>query len=300
MAARVRGIPELLWPEWSLRLLPARGLNGDLFRAATAACLLLPGQFSRHLRPTSAPLHPYLPKSAITVALYATAVCYPSALILAIGLIFGGPWSAYACGRLLLRYATGPAGLLGARRLLADPLSGTRTYPVLVLALLGGAFAAGTRSRTIGPDNVFSVSDRIPGSIESAERYARELTFSLITACVVGIVLFAVASMLITLVAQIVTQRRSVAAVVAAGAPRSALGRALLIQLAAPFVPTALLTAIPVPVPAVTLLAPTDDQVPWLDVITLPVGAVLAVLVVTAASLIFLRSSTSVDELQTE
>ena len=44
LAARARAIPQLLWPDWAIRLMPARGFAPGPFRSTIAACLLLPGR----------------------------------------------------------------------------------------------------------------------------------------------------------------------------------------------------------------------------------------------------------------
>ena len=50
LAARARAIPQLLWPDWAIRLMPARGFAPGPFRSAIAACLLLPGHPGRATR----------------------------------------------------------------------------------------------------------------------------------------------------------------------------------------------------------------------------------------------------------
>ena len=47
LAARARAIPQLLWAEWAIRLMPARGFASGPFRSTIAACLLLPGRGTR-------------------------------------------------------------------------------------------------------------------------------------------------------------------------------------------------------------------------------------------------------------
>ena len=65
LAARARAIPQLLWPDWAIRLMPARGFAPGPFRSAIAACLLLPGQPGRAtVRPS--------PRCTPTAALMAT------------------------------------------------------------------------------------------------------------------------------------------------------------------------------------------------------------------------------------
>jgi hypothetical protein len=56
---RARHIPQLLWPEWTIRLLPTHGFDPDPLRAALATCLLLPGRRDRTFAKTAAELHPH-------------------------------------------------------------------------------------------------------------------------------------------------------------------------------------------------------------------------------------------------
>jgi DNA-binding transcriptional ArsR family regulator len=44
LAARARAIPQLLWPDWAIRLMPPKGFAPGPFRSTIAACLLLPGR----------------------------------------------------------------------------------------------------------------------------------------------------------------------------------------------------------------------------------------------------------------
>ncbi|MCE7010074.1 TniQ family protein [Kibdelosporangium philippinense] len=43
IGGRIRQIPQLLWPDWSARLLPVSGFHPELFRAAFSISLLIPG-----------------------------------------------------------------------------------------------------------------------------------------------------------------------------------------------------------------------------------------------------------------
>jgi hypothetical protein len=54
---RARHVPQLLWPGWTVRLLPA-GFATDNFRAAIAATLLLPGNGSRRITDATGLLKP--------------------------------------------------------------------------------------------------------------------------------------------------------------------------------------------------------------------------------------------------
>ena len=59
LAARARAIPQLLWPDWAIRLMPARGFAPGPFRSTIAACLLLPGHPGRATGTAITALHAY-------------------------------------------------------------------------------------------------------------------------------------------------------------------------------------------------------------------------------------------------
>lgn len=66
---RARSIPQLLWPEWTVRLLPADGFTSHTFRTVIAACLLLPGNPTHPLHQVTDRLHPHLTGQHITLTL---------------------------------------------------------------------------------------------------------------------------------------------------------------------------------------------------------------------------------------
>lgn len=65
---RVRHLPQLLWPGWTVRLIPQQGMQENLFRGMAAALLLMPREAVRSARQVTDRLHPHLP-NAMTVAL---------------------------------------------------------------------------------------------------------------------------------------------------------------------------------------------------------------------------------------
>ena len=73
LAARARAIPQLLWPEWAIRLMPGRGFAPGPFRNTMAACLLLPGQPGRTTRTAITGLHAHRSALAIGAMLRALA-----------------------------------------------------------------------------------------------------------------------------------------------------------------------------------------------------------------------------------
>jgi DNA-binding transcriptional LysR family regulator len=54
---RVRWVPQMLWPQWAVRLLPARGVHLDTLRAVASAALLVPGHPEWRLTTIAADLH---------------------------------------------------------------------------------------------------------------------------------------------------------------------------------------------------------------------------------------------------
>lgn len=55
---RARWVPQMLWPDWTVRLLPPRGLHPDQLRTVISAALLVPGHPDRTVTRIAAPLHP--------------------------------------------------------------------------------------------------------------------------------------------------------------------------------------------------------------------------------------------------
>ena len=73
LAARSRAIPQLLWPEWAIRLMPARGFAPGPFRSVIAACLLLPGNPARSTSTAITALHAHRSALAVGAVLRALA-----------------------------------------------------------------------------------------------------------------------------------------------------------------------------------------------------------------------------------
>jgi DNA-binding transcriptional ArsR family regulator len=70
LAARARAIPQLLWPDWAIRLIPVHGFAPGPFRSAIAACMLLPG---RPASTANTALHAYRSTQATGAVLRALA-----------------------------------------------------------------------------------------------------------------------------------------------------------------------------------------------------------------------------------
>ena len=241
-----RGLPtDVLPPLWVMALLVV-GL--PLLAAAVAAVLLrrvavTPFGVVRRVR-TGAP-RPW-PALLILPALFSFAVYEPLAdldvpgwllpfvggAIGIIGVVAGAGWLAYVAGRVLHRYARGPAALLAARRLIADPWAGSRTFAALLACVIFGAGAAQFRAW---------LEALIDSSYDESDRDFYFGSMNLVDAAVTVGVAIAAAGLLVALAEGIVARRRTYAALVATGVPRATLARSILWQVFAPLVPAILL-----------------------------------------------------------
>ena len=254
------------------------------------------------------------------------------ALLAMIGVVTGTGWISHTTGRLLHRYARRPAALLAARRLMADPWAGSRTFAALLAALIFGAGAAGIRADFLA---TMELNRRTGGGLgASNDFYLRAM--DLVDLAVAVAMTIAAGGLLVALVEGIIARRRTYAALVATGVPRGTIGRSLLWQSLAPAAPAVAVAlavgyllvhgVFPAPsgggypqevcdageqlcgdpasratyvrtewVPRVTVV----PDVPWERLAWLGAGALIAVLVTVGVGLLFLRASTAVEELRT-
>ncbi|SCG47638.1 FtsX-like permease family protein [Micromonospora inositola] len=253
-------------------------------------------------------------------------------LVAMIGVVTGTGWISHTAGRLLHRYARRPAALLAASRLMADPWAGSRTFAALLAALIFGAGAAGFRADFRA---TMELGRRTGGGMAAPDDFYLG-TMDLVDLAVAVAMTIAAGGLLVALAEGIIARRRSYAALVATGVPRGTLGRSLVWQSLAPAVP-AIVVAVTVGfllvrgalrppsgggyskevcsageqlctdqatraqyvrtewVPKVTVVPDVPvEQLAWLGV-----GALAAVLATVGVGLLFLRSSTAVEELRT-
>ncbi|MEU6072230.1 FtsX-like permease family protein [Micromonospora sp. NPDC047074] len=247
-----------------------------------------------------------------------------------VGVVVGTGWISWTAGRVLHRHARGPAALLAARRLMADPWAGSRTFATLLAAVLLGAGAAGLREYFVASNKL---NRRTDGGSAGGDFYLR--TMDLVDLTVAVAVAVAAGGLAVALVEGITARRRTYATLVATGVPRRTLGRSIAWQSLAPAVPAvavaltvglllargmfrppssysyhevcdaaAQLCADPatrqrytriVAEPEVTV--PVD--VPLEQLAALGGGALAAVLVTVGVGLLFLRAGATVEELRT-
>ena len=254
------------------------------------------------------------------------------ALLAMIGVVTGTGWISHATGRLLHRYAGRPAALLAAGRLMADPWAGSRTLAALLAALIFGAGAAGIRADFLATMELNRRTGEGMGAPD--DFYLRAM--DLVDLAVAVAMTIAAGGLLVALVEGIIARRRAYAALVATGVPRGTIGRSLLWQSLAPAAPAVAVAltvgyllirgAYPDPsgggypqevcdageqlcgdaatrasyvrtefVPQVTVV----PDVPWERLAWLGAGALVAVLVTVGVGLLFLRTSTALEELRT-
>jgi hypothetical protein len=187
--------------------------------------------------------------------------------------------------RIALRYLRSAAPQLAARWIIADPWSGSRSLAVTLVAVFGAAAAIEGISygRSIGMTG---------WSHESGMQRFAVLMLAII-------LLVAAAGLLFAIVEGLLTRRRALASLAAAGAPVAVLARAVLWQALLPTVPAVVLAIVvghQAMVTAQTLASP--DPI-WAQ-LTLGVGAIAGIAAAAALSLIVLRSSVKVTELRVE
>ncbi|MGC3859084.1 FtsX-like permease family protein [Micromonospora chersina] len=248
-----------------------------------------------------------------------------------IGVVSGTGWISYQTGRVLHRFGRSGAALLAARRLTADPWAGSRTFAALLAALIFGAGAAGIRADFQAQAEL---TRRTGAGLADPDFYLGAM--DLVDLAIVVAMAIAGGGLLVAVVEGITSRRRAYAAQVATGVPRAAIGRSLLWAALAPAVPAIGLALtvgyllvrglFPDPsgggyrrtvcdagpelcgdpatsaryartewVPEVTV----TPHFPWEQLAWFAAGGLAAVLLTVGVGVLFLRSSTTLEELRT-
>lgn len=222
-------------------------------------------------------------------------------LVTSAGLVGGNAALASAIGAFLAPRTGRPAVLIAARRLAADPFAGSRAFGAVLLTVLVGAGAQGVRAFTLAvtdPDDPF---------------YAN--AFELVDLVIIVAVVVACLGLLVVAAEGILTRRRSLAALTAAGTPVGVLRRAVLAEMILPLAPTAILAASAGALAARGLFGSTlvtydysasgqatqriiSVPIPWAELGILVAGTLAVTLLVSSMSLLLLRSSTDSVELR--
>ncbi|MEV4753558.1 FtsX-like permease family protein [Micromonospora sp. NPDC049559] len=226
-------------------------------------------------------------------------------LLAVLGVVSSAGWFSYSSGRVLHRLGRGPAALLAARRLMADPWAGSRSLMALLAALVIAGVAAGFRAGfEARARNLMAEGE------EAWRNNADQQDFYLSTMDLVDLALavaltIAVAGMLIALAEGIVARRRTYAGLVASGVPRVVLARSVAWQVLTPAVP-AVLVALTVGLNLVwravadggAVGARITPELPLDHLAGYAAGSLLALLAALGVGLLFLRTSTDLEELR--
>lgn len=249
-----------------------------------------------------------------------------SVLLVAAGLVLSTGWVAHAVGRLLHRFGRGPAALLAARRLLADPLQGSRLYAALLTgALIAGGSAAFRRlfeTREAAYRAASHAFAEATGrrNVHTPETFYLDAMDLVDTAVTVALVIAAL-GVLVTLAEAVASRRHAHTALLAAGTPRPVLGRSLLWQTLAPLVPMLLLalaigtalgrafgTEVRVPGPNNRVDGSRVDvrdvvrvaHVPWSELALYAAGMLALVLAAVGVGILLMRRTASIGELRAD
>ncbi len=167
-------------------------------------------------------------------------------LVALVGVVGGTTWISYATGRLLHRVARGPATLVAARRLIADPWSGSRVLAAVLAGVVFGAGAAAVRAWFTAGFEAEDEANRLSAEAQGFEHVPIDRSFyfsslDLVDAAVTVGLAVAAFGLLVHLVDGLVSRRRAYAAMVATGVPRRVLARVVGLQTLVPVAPAVLL-----------------------------------------------------------
>ncbi|WP_155391029.1 FtsX-like permease family protein [Catellatospora paridis] len=173
------------------------------------------------------------------------APLFAGGIAAAAGLVFSMAWLSDRGGRLLHRLGRGPAALLAARRLQADPWTGSRTVGVLVVcawvAGAAGALRAFAQAQLAAEGEPQSWVHEVTGNVIIVPNASDDFFNSivkLVDMAVGGAALIAAAGVLLGLLEAVAARRRVFASLTATGVSRGVLVRAGLWQALAPVVVT--------------------------------------------------------------
>jgi len=265
--------------------------------------------------------HINIPGAVAVIALYVGMLAGAAGVALSAG------WLAYTAGRLLRRFGRHAPGQLAAGRLLQDPWQGSRTFGVLAVATLFGAATAGVYVNFVAGFDVEDASTRQFDLANNQEYAPTDHSFYtnviVLVAIAIGLAIgVAALGQLISVSDAIVSRRRTYAALVATGVPRGVLARMTVWQTMIVAIPAVTLASAAGVLIARALMGTTvsaDSQtssivngvevggvsftravpIPWPQLGLLESGALATVLLTVGIGLLFLKASTSIEELRT-
>ncbi|MEU8788822.1 FtsX-like permease family protein [Streptomyces sp. NPDC048643] len=152
-------------------------------------------------------------------------------ILTGLGAVRAAGAAARLIGRRLAERTGNPATLIAAERLRDDPWAGARTHAAVLLVTVVGTAFVGVRQVLL--DDLTGRDPEMLASDLSLYTTAIDLT----GAAVLIALALALSGLAVGTAESLATRRRGLAAQVAAGVPRSVLGRALLLETALPLAP---------------------------------------------------------------
>jgi ABC-type antimicrobial peptide transport system permease subunit len=206
---------------------------------------------------------------------------------------------------------------------MADPWQGSRTMGVLIVGTLFGAATAGIWANTDADLRLQNLSNRLYSAANHEAYYPNDDSFYAHGFVLVGIaiqvaVVIAALGLLASLADSIVSRRRTYAALVATGIPRSVLARTVVWQTFVVALPAILIAAAAGELLPRLLMGTSMNQdsqevspgvsipalhvsvdVPWPQLGLVVGGSLVAIAITVGIGLLFLKPSTSIEELRT-
>ncbi len=220
-----------------------------------------------------------------------------------IGLLMGSASLSVNVGKLVAPRTSRPDVLIASRRMIDAPFTASRSSASVLLAVLIGAAILGTRATFLAAQ-------------DPADTFYAD-TFDLLNIVLGAAIVLSAANLLITTSEAIVARRRTLAALVASGTPRTVLARSAIMESLVPLIPSVVLAS------AAGVLASrsffgtrverlttfetngsnefitVEVSVPWTQLFLLGGGAITVSLFATMISLVTLVQSTHPSEIRT-
>lgn len=234
-----------------------------------------------------------------------------------VGLLLNAASLAHLAGRLLHRFARGPAALLAASRLTSDPWSGSRTFGILMTTVFFASGLAAYRERMAADFRVSHAALEYEirqsaalsgGQVAAADDSFYFNTLDALNGILLVATILAAGGMIIAVVEGVLSRRRSYTTQIAAGVPRGVLTRAILWQVGAPLVPAiAIATAFGVLLVRQlgTEVTAGDGSVftesvvlPWARIGLVAAVGIAVAMAVAAVGALTLRTATAPEELR--
>ncbi len=235
---------------------------------------------------TTPVMHVLIGASARVLFIPVILLCF---ILAGTGLTLGAASVAYQLGRWIAPRTGNPALLIAARRMVASPFTASRASGAVSMAVLLAGAAQGSRAATFAVNYDF-------------DRAFFRQSYELVDLVLIVALTIAAAGLLVVAAEGIVTRRRTLAALVAAGVQRRTLGMAVILETILPLAPTVLMATLSGALAAFFTYNGVEAQaavIPWVALAIVSLGTIAAATLVTALSLIFLRRSVDVAEVRT-